>query len=291
MIENFIQDYFINPIIEHTGYNIVNTLFYAVIAIVAAFLVYKKFKKYFTKELIIYTIPFIILGSTVRVITDATEAGIDWSGHQFYWLFGPFLNSGIYNYGFLTATPGIYVIIGLITIFSLYISIRLKQPKIYPAIGILLCLPHLIVVLSMIQDPTYLITILALSGMIMVFSHLIMERYKLNKILPRIAVAAHTIDGVSSFVAIEIFNRFSPLCTEKGICYFGQHVVERFFSEIIVYGTIIYLFIKVLFAIFASLIIEREAENENERYFLYLLIIIFGLAPGIRNLLRVTLGI
>ncbi len=291
MIERFIQDYFISPIVEHTGYNVVNTLVYAVIAIAAAFLIYRKFKKYFTKELIIYTIPFILLGSTVRVITDATEAGVDWTSHQFYWLFGPVLNSGIYNYGFLTATPGIYVVIGLITIFSLYLSIKLKKPKIYPAIGILLWLPHFIIVLSMIQDLTYLITILTLSGIVILGAHLIMKRYRLNHILPRIAVAAHTIDGVSSFVAIEIFNRFSPLCTGQGICYFGQHVVERFFSEIMVYGTIIYLFIKVLFAIFASLIIEKEADNENERYFLYLLIIIFGLAPGVRNLLRVTLGV
>lgn len=290
-MSDFIQDYFISPIIEHTGYNIVNTSIYAIIAIIAAFFIYKKFKKYFTMQLIVYTIPFILLGSTVRVITDATEAGIDWSSYPFYWLFGPVIKSGFYNYGFLTATPGIYIIIGLITLISLYISIKLEKPKLYPAIGLILWIPHFIILLSMIKDAFYLILILTLSILLILISHFIMKRFKINGSLPRVALAAHTLDGVSSFVAIEVFNRISPECIQNGICYFGQHVVERFFSELMVYGTALYLMVKILFVMFASAIIEKEADNENEKYFLYLLIIIFGLAPGIRNMLRITLGV
>ena len=68
-------------------------------------------------------------------------------------------------------------------------------------------------------------------------------------------------------------------------------MVERFFGDIMVYGTLIYLMVKVLFALIASIVIEREAENEHEKYFIYLLIIIFGLAPGVRNFLRLALGV
>ncbi|MCX8202606.1 MAG: DUF63 family protein [Candidatus Micrarchaeota archaeon] len=288
---DIIQDYFINPIVEKSGYNIINTLIYAIIAILVAFLIYRKFKKHFTKELIIYTIPFILLGSTVRVITDATESGINWKEYTFYWLFGPFLESGIYDYGFLTVTPGIYVLVGSIAIISLYISIKLKRPMIYPLIGLILAVPHVILVLSMLKEFTYLTIILTFTLLFAIMAHLLLKRYSLNGIIPRFAVLAHILDGVSSFVAIEIFNRFSPLCVQQGICYFGQHVIERFLSEIITYGTVIYLFAKIAFAVFASYIIEKEAGNENERYFLYLLIIIFGLAPGLRNLLRIALGV
>lgn len=290
-LEQFIQDYFINPVVEHTGYNIVNTFFYAIIAMIAAFLIYKRFKKYFTKELILYTIPFILLGSTVRVITDATESGIDWTDYPMKWLFKPVLDSGIYNYSFLTATPGIYIIIGILTLFSLYLSVKLKKPKLYPAIGLVLLIPHSIIVLSMIKDFTFLLIILALSLFLIVISNIILLRFKLKGTIPTFVVSAHIIDGVSSFTAIEIFNRISPQCIENGICYFGQHVVERFFSELMVYGTIIYLIIKILFAIFACYIVEKETDNENEKYFLYLVLIIFGLAPGIRNMLRITLGV
>ncbi|MCS7109424.1 MAG: DUF63 family protein [Candidatus Micrarchaeota archaeon] len=291
MIDKIIEDYFVNPIIDRSGYNIINTLVYGIIAIAVAYFVYKKFKKKFTKELIIFTIPYILLGSTIRVITDAAEAGIKWSDYWFYPFLYPLFDSGIYNYSFFTTTPGIYIIIGLFTIFSLFLSIKLKKPNLYPLLGFALWLPNMIIVLSMISDLTYLIIILTLTGIMAIGTHLIMQRYGIKGILARVAVLSHTLDGVSSFVAIEIFNRMSPLCVEEGICYFGQHVVERFLSETIVYGTFVYLLLKLSFAIFASYIIEREAKDENERCFLYLLIIIFGLAPGIRNLLRITLGV
>jgi uncharacterized membrane protein len=288
---SFIEDYFINPIIEHTGYNIINTSVYAIIAIFVAFIIFKTFKKYFTKQLIYYTLPFILLGSTVRVITDATESSIDLSSQPFSNFLQAVLNSGVYNYGFLTATPGIYVVIGLITIFSLWLSIKLKKPELYPLIGLVLLIPNLLIVLLMIRDLTYLMIILSLSIVIFLIGNLILDKYKVKEQAAKIALSAHIIDGVSSFVAIEVFNRLSPQCIQNGICYFGQHVVERFFSELMVYGTVFFLALKVIFAIIASIVIEKEAENENEKYFIYLLIIIFGLAPGIRNLLRVTLGV
>ena len=287
----FIEDYFINPIIEHTGYNIINTSVYAVIAIFASLIIFKMFKKYFTKQLIYYTLPFILLGSTIRVITDATESKIDLSSQFFSDILQAVIKSGIYDYGFLTVTPGIYIVIALITIFSLWLSIKLKKPEVYPLIGIVLLIPNLLIVLFMIKDFLYLAIILSISIIIFLIGNLILNNYKIKEEAARIALLAHIFDGVSSFVAIEVFNRISPQCIQNGICYFGQHVVERFFSEVIVYGTVFFLALKVIFAIIASIIIEKEAKNENEKYFIYLLIIIFGLAPGIRNMLRVTLAV
>ena len=37
----FFEDYFLRPVLEHTGYNPINTAAYALLLIVALFLVYK----------------------------------------------------------------------------------------------------------------------------------------------------------------------------------------------------------------------------------------------------------
>ncbi len=289
--QQFVNDYFINPIVEHSGYNMINTLFYAAIAMVAAYLIFKKFKKQFTKEFILYTVPFILLGSTIRVITDSIDSGIaQQHSSALFGLIGAIVNSGIYDYGFLTVTPGIYILIGSFTLLSLVFSNALRKPKLYPTIGLALWIPHFIMVLSMINEASFALLIVVLSAALLAFSHVILKKYKISGIASRLAVGAHILDGTSSFVAIEIFNRVSPQCVQNGFCYFGQHVVERFFGEIMVYGTALYLMVKVLFAILASVIIERESEGENEKYFIYLLIIIFGLAPGIRNFLRLAIG-
>ncbi|RME80225.1 MAG: DUF63 family protein, partial [Methanobacteriota archaeon] len=75
---NLVYDYFIYPIEAHAGYNVVNTVVYGAIGLVALFLIYKWFHKkgwkfdwHFFKSLI----PFIILGSTKRVVTDAVYGG------------------------------------------------------------------------------------------------------------------------------------------------------------------------------------------------------------------------
>ena len=290
--EQFLSDYFINPIVEHSGYNIINTLFYAIIAMIAAYLIFKRFRKQFTRDFILHTVPFILLGSTVRVITDSIDSGVaQQHASALFGLVGAVVNSGAYNYGFLTVTPGIYILVGSLTIFSLVLSNILRMPKLYPAIGLALWVPHFAIVLGMMSEMSFALLTLVISALLFGFSHLMLQRYKIKGAASRLAVGAHILDGASSFVAIEVFNRVSPQCLQEGMCYFGQHVVERFFGELMVYGTAIYLMIKVLFAMAASIVIEKEAETENEKYFIYLLIIIFGLAPGIRNFLRLALGV
>ena len=44
-MENFIYEYYISPIWDHSGYNVVNTITYAIIAIIAVYLLNKIIKK------------------------------------------------------------------------------------------------------------------------------------------------------------------------------------------------------------------------------------------------------
>ena len=69
----FFEDYFIRPTLEHTGYNPVNTITYAVALIIALFLVYKVLMKIKIKpdrRLWIDLLPFVFLGGALRALQD-----------------------------------------------------------------------------------------------------------------------------------------------------------------------------------------------------------------------------
>src|SRR3989338_411740 len=77
MPSDFIQQYYIDPIKYNTGYNIVNTLTYAIILIVAILAVYKLLKRMQIKidrNFFYAVMPYIALGSILRVYEDFLES-------------------------------------------------------------------------------------------------------------------------------------------------------------------------------------------------------------------------
>jgi len=71
--------------------------------------------------------------------------------------------------------------------------------------------------------------------------------------------------------------------------YFEQHVLSNFLGSV-ANTFFVYYAVKILFATAAVYLIERESETQEEKYFIALLLIIFGLAPGFRDLLRMLVG-
>ncbi|OYT42989.1 MAG: hypothetical protein B6U88_02190, partial [Candidatus Aenigmarchaeota archaeon ex4484_56] len=68
------QEFFSNYFVNTSGYNIVNTSVYSIVLVVTAyviFLVLKKMKIKIDRKLIFAVIPYIILGSSLRVLRDA----------------------------------------------------------------------------------------------------------------------------------------------------------------------------------------------------------------------------
>src|SRR3989337_2368655 len=91
-ISEFLQEYFIKPYFENEGYNLVNTLTYGIILILIIYLVNNVLHKYKFKvsnKLISSILPFILFGSSLRVVEDA----------------------GILPQTPLLATPGIYFVV------------------------------------------------------------------------------------------------------------------------------------------------------------------------------------
>jgi uncharacterized membrane protein len=113
-MSDFITDFFINPIAERTGYNMFNTLFYASLAIIAVYLLWLLFQKSkirIDNDFFYGVLTFVLFGSTARVVTDAVDAGTLTAVTPLHKLI---LDSGFYQYGFITVTPGIYVVVAAI---------------------------------------------------------------------------------------------------------------------------------------------------------------------------------
>src|SRR3989344_135188 len=77
MLGEFFQKYYVDPIIYNTGYNIVNTLTYALLLISAVFLVHRLLLRMHVRidrHFFYAVMPFIALGSIMRVYEDTLES-------------------------------------------------------------------------------------------------------------------------------------------------------------------------------------------------------------------------
>lgn len=285
----FVEEYFVKPIYDRSGYNAVNTFVYACAALLAAFLflkILKKEKVRIDEKFILRIIPFILLGSTVRVVTDATGESI--STNQFLlnssYFFGAYGFVGglhIYDYGFLTTTPGIYVVIGLLTFLSIIFFNRMGRMDVLPLFALLLFLPHLILLLPLMKNWLHALLIITLASIGLLFGRFLLLKAKLKPNLPHLLVVfSHSLDGAASYVAVELFNGR----------YFEQHVLSAGLGAL--FGTMLAFYVvKVLFSTLAVYLIETSEEGREERNYMHLLLIIFGLAPGFRDTLRLLAGV
>jgi len=73
MIREFLYKYYIDPIRYGQPYTLVDTLTYALILIAAVYLVYRGLRRYkiaIDDELVLATMPFVVLGGLLRVVED-----------------------------------------------------------------------------------------------------------------------------------------------------------------------------------------------------------------------------
>ena len=73
-VYNWAYKYYIEPIIYDTGYNPVNTVTWAIllgISILGLIRVFRRMDLKMDERLVLYTLPYILAGSSLRVIEDA----------------------------------------------------------------------------------------------------------------------------------------------------------------------------------------------------------------------------
>ena len=279
-------DSFLPDIIQTTffsGYTVFNTIVYTLILVIFILAIIKMFKKLEIDPLSIFysIIPFIFLGSSTRALVD----------------------NGILPKTVFLITPGLYILVGLITIISFLFCIFLFNKKGIDyryslfSLGLIFSLPNLIF-FSKVNFTALLYVILTWILSSLVFLGIVflvlyvksnisknpekinlsnskekIKKYKINFSI----VLAHLFDASTTYVAVEYFN------------YVEQHVLPNALYQL--FDTYLTLFpMKIIVIVAVLYIIDQYFDDLTIKNLLKLAVFVLGLAPGLRNILTLILG-
>lgn len=276
-MENFIYDYFISPIWDKTGYNTVNTVVYAVIAIAAVYGLHRilKGRIRIDEGFIAAVLTFVLFGSTLRVVTDSIDSGVFKPVTPVHRLV---LDSHLWDYGYLTVTPGVYILTAALLLASMAILHRLRRMDLLPYAGLILWLPHFLLLLPFMGYAIFALPVLLLAA---IPAYIALMYFK-DRVLAAI-VAGQALDGAATFFVIDVFSSVS------GIGYFEQHVFSNAIGQIAGSFFAFYL-LKAGIAFAAAYVLRKEKMDDEDRRFIALVLMIMGFAPGIRDILRMAAG-
>ena len=259
---NFFWKYFWGPVIAdalnhpignvHEGYNIVNTIVYATIALIAIYLTYlllKKLKIKIDKYFIYSLIVFAFVGSTWRVMEDLMLIPMPWT--------------------VLFITPLIYVVLYIIAMIPLLIF---RDSKAMGYVGIGILIPSLFIVLFRhLSHPLMLILIptIAIAVSIPIYFVKIFKRIENLFIL-----FGHMVDSFATYFSVTMFG------------YGEKHVLT---SEILKFSPISYIIIKYL--VILSIIYVLKDFKDEPRIYIISILAMLGLATGFRDTLRLAIGV
>ena len=260
-VDSFLPDFIQTTFFS--GYTVFNTVIYTLILLIFIIAIIKMFKKIEIDPIsIIYPIiPYIFLGSLIRALVD----------------------NGIYPKTVFLITPGLYILVGLITIASLLFSLFLYNRKdidyryTLSIIGVILLIPNIIMIprLNIIPIIYVLITWIIASSIFVLISYIIpFFKDKINLSI----ISAHMFDASTTFIAVEFFN------------YSEQHVLANSLYQL--FDTSLTMFpMKIIVIVAVLYIIDQYFDDETIKSLLKLTVFVLGLAPGLRNFLTMAIGV
>ncbi len=279
MIEEFLYKYYIDPIRYDQPYNAVETITYALILIVAVFFLYRWLKKAEVAvdgRFILATIPYVVFGGVLRVVQDT---GMITSDLQF-----------------LIVTPFIYFVLFFYVIIILFITRTLEQKglireylKWYAGAGIVSVAVTLAVLIwygvtYTTVDPVVPAVILSLAAVTFLavwgFMRYVLKWTYADDPLYRVLIFGHMLDASATSYGID----FHP------VAYIEQHVVG---SNLIAWtGTAFSMFPLKLIVLFPAVYVLEQFRKDAQPVLWHLILlamIVVGLAPGVRDMLRMML--
>lgn len=281
-VSSFLNEYFIFPMRypgQYAPYNVFNTAAFAIVAIVAVCCIYwlvsRKLKLKVDEEFFFAAVPFVLFGAFLRVIQDASLLPRE------------IVVTGISLFPFIT--PGIYFLVffALVAGFAAsWIIDKKTAVKNTKRIGWFVAVASFLVLVSKMSFPNAMIGvgILALATVCaLVFRSADKKFFKTKTEKIELAVVfGQCLDGAATFLGV-------------GFAGYGeQHVVGNAVMDSLG-GPVAFFLLKVAFAFVVIHVARREfskSESDSQaRTFLLLLIAIFGLGPGTRDLTRIVLGV
>ena len=276
-IRQFVNAYYVHPITHDNGYNPVNTVTWALLLVLCLFLTLKLLKKLgitIDKPFIAAVSPYIFVGASLRVMEDAG-------------LFSPPLS-------YVLITPLIYFLLFFCCVAILTISVKLSRTNrlrdynyklAFGLVGMVWLFANLMILLRKeeVISPWVLFAVIGISGIMLSVIYGIGAKFSVHFLTEKRNVsvlAAHLLDASSSHIGIDILG------------YRGKHVIEGIIvkyagSAAGMYPLKLGILIPVLYLL-ETQFDERESELKN---LVLLALLVIGLAPAVRNTLRMILGV
>ncbi|MGB3908294.1 MAG: DUF63 family protein [Methanomethylovorans sp.] len=276
-VSGFINTYYIDPILHDEGYNIVNTLTWAIILGLCIFAVVKLLKKLDIQadnRFIASIVPFVLAGSSMRVLEDAEVIQQPFS--------------------LLLITPIIYFVVFFITLGCLIAAKELSKKwaggnmeTIFASMGFVWFLLNISVLFSTqkVVLPMILIYILSLGIFITLFVYFIAKKIHFGILTDRLNISilgAHMLDASSTFIGVDMLG------------YYEKHVLPSYLIDLtgtafVMYPLKLAIFIPVLYIIDNNF--NEDEESRNLKTFVKMVILVLGLSPACRNTIRMFFGV
>ena len=264
-IKNFLYRYYIEPIEKQSGYNYIQEVTYGILLFFMVYLFYRICKKLqieIDRRFVLVTVFYILLISLIRTLVDG----------------------GYIPRTYYTVTPGIVVVVGMYYMVATVISALLLRERYYilavsmAVIPILYLLPIFLKNIVHVEVLFYLFFIVTL---IYAALHYLLERVEplrhIFQPMDKYVILAQLIDGTSTALGVGLYG------------YWEQHPLPRFFIEL--FGPYIMIPLKLVAVVTVLYILNREVEDRGLKNILKIAIMALGLAPGLRNLFRVIMGV
>ncbi len=272
-VGQILYDFFARRIAERGIYSPIEYAVYgAIMLALAFFVIYPLLDRKgirFNARFMLSLLPYILLGSALRVLEDTGILPRSWNPLEPAYYF---------------VTPGIYLLIAAVTVFCLFVSLSLSKRfgwdsiKIFAAVGLILALPLAAFEVLLFQEWLGFSAAIAMAAAVV--GALVFVFRKLNLVLLRggfniMVVASQALDGSATFVATQFFR-----CGE-------QHPLSGFFLELF---PLSFVFMKIALVLVIIYYIDREIRRENLAGFAKTVVAILGFATGLRDLLTLGIG-
>jgi uncharacterized membrane protein len=268
-LADFVQKYYIDPIIYDTSYNSVDTITWAIIlglAILGLIKLFGRWDLLMDERLLITTLPYVLAGSSLRVIEDANLVPAPWR--------------------YLLITPLIFFLVFLITAACLIITRKIWGEKFhakYAAFGLLWTFFNLVVLSTLGFKNSWVIAAVFLMGSALAGGILICGRHLsalkfLDERFNQMIIYAHMLDASSTYFGVDWFF------------YYEKHVVPTFLINLTGSAAIMFP-LKLAILLPMLYMIDKSLQEPSLRNLTKLTLITLGLAPAVRNTLRLALGI
>ena len=272
-LQAMLYDWFGRRIAESGTYGPVEYAVYGAIMLALAFFVIfpvldRRGLK-FNSKFMLALLPYILLGSSLRVLEDMRLLPRSWNPLEAAYYF---------------VTPGIYLLIAAAAIICLFASIFLSKKlkrdffKIFSAIGLVFSVPILLFELVNFRAWAGFLAVLAIVALIvgaLFFAFKKLDWKILREKFNILALASQSLDGSATFVATTFFS-----CGE-------QHPLSGFFLQVF---PLSFVLVKIALVLAILHYVDKEIKGENLGGFIKLVVCTLGFATGLRDLLTLGVG-